>query len=151
MGFPPENILTFETGQMLEMDSQGVRRAEEAVPHGSVLVDFISTGGVSDVVLRDRRHLAQDGTVIVTVSVDRSNGEIVAEPEFISRGFLHPEDSSELFDEAGERVKQALDEIRGAEGADLDTVRAAVHDTVARFLRKRTNRRPVVVPIIIEI
>lgn len=151
MGFPPENILTFETGQMLEMDAQGVRRSEETIPHGSVLVDFISTGGVSDVVLRDRRHLAQDGTVIVTVSVDRSNGEIVAGPEFISRGFLLPEDSSELFDEAGERVTQALDEISGAEGTDLDTARAAVHDTVARFLRKRTNRRPVIVPIIIEI
>lgn len=151
MGYPTETILTFETGQMLEMDAEGVRRAATTIPHGSVLVDGISTGGVSDVVLRDRRHLSQDGTVIVTVSMDRSTGEILAGPDMLSRGFLHPEDSSELFEGAVERVVQALEELDAAEGADWDTVRIAVHDTVARYLRKRTNRRPVVVPVIMEI
>ncbi len=151
MGFAPDGILTFEVGQMLEMDAEGVRRAAMTVPHGSVLVDGISAGGVSDVVLRDRRHLAQDGTVIVTVSMDRSTGEVLAGPDLLSRGFLHPEDSSELFEGAAERVTQALEELNYTEGSDLDTVRVTVHDTVARYLRKRTNRRPVVVPVIMEI
>lgn len=151
MGFSPENILTFEVGQMLEMDAEGVRRAPDTVPHGSVLVDGVSTGGVSDVVLRDRRHLAQDGMVIVTVSMDRGSGEILAGPDLLSRGFLRPEDSGELFEEAGERVVQALEELNYTEGSDWDTVRATVHDTVSRFLRKRTNRRPIVVPVIMEI
>lgn len=151
MGYPPENILTFEVGQMLEMDAEGVRRSEETVPHGSVLVDGVSTGGVSDVVLRDRRHLAQDGTVIVTVSMDRSTGEVLAGPDLLSRGFLHPEDSSELFEGAAERVMQALEELNYTEGSDWDTVRVTVHDTVSRYLRKRTNRRPVVVPVIMEV
>ncbi len=151
MGFAPDGILTFEVGQMLEMDAEGVRRAAMTVPHGSVLVDGISAGGVSDVVLRDRRHLAQDGTVIVTVSMDRSTCEVLAGPDLLSRGFLHPEDSSELFEGAAERVTQALEELNYTEGSDLDTVRVTVHDTVARYLRKRTNRRPVVVPVIMEI
>jgi ribonuclease J len=151
MGYPPENILTFEVGQMLEMDAEGVRRSTETVPYGSVLVDGVSTGGVSDVVLRDRRHLAQDGTVIVTVSMDRSTGEVLAGPDLLSRGFLHPEDSSELFEGAAERVLQALEELNYTEGSDWDTVRVTVHDTVARYLRRRTNRRPVVVPVIMEI
>lgn len=151
MGYPPENILTFEIGQMLEMDEEGVRRSEDIIPHGSVLVDGVSTGGVSDVVLRDRRHLSQDGTVIVTVSMDRSTGEILAGPDLLSRGFLRPEDSGELFEEAGQRVVQALEELNYTEGSDLDTVRVTVHDSVARYLRKRTNRRPVVVPVIMEI
>jgi len=151
MGYPPKNILTFEIGQMLEMDAEGVRRSEDIIPHGSVLVDGVSTGGVSDVVLRDRRHLSQDGTVIVTVSMDRSTGEILAGPDLLSRGFLRPEDSGELFEEAGQRVVQALEELNYTEGSDLDTVRVTVHDSVARYLRKRTNRRPVVVPVIMEI
>jgi ribonuclease J len=116
-----------------------------------VLVDGVSTGGVSDVVLRDRRHLSQDGTVIVTVSMDRSTGEILAGPDFLSRGFLKPEDSSELFEAATERVKQVLEELEGAEAADVDVVRVQVHDSVARYLRKRTGRRPIIVPVIMEI
>jgi ribonuclease J len=151
VGYPERNVLTFECGQVLEMDALGVRRSELVIPHGSIFVDGISTGGVSDVVLRDRRHLASDGTVIVTLSIDRSNGEILAGPDILSRGFLEAEDSSEIFEGAIERVKQALEEIQQNEEADLDTVRLAVHDGVSRFLRKRTNRRPVVIPIIMEV
>ncbi len=151
MGYLPEQILTFDVGQMLEMDAEGVRRSETTVPHGSVLVDGVSTGGVSDVVLRDRRHLSQDGTVIVTVSMDRSNGEILAGPDLLSRGFLLPEDSNELFEGASEKIVEAIDELNLTENSDLDTVRLTVHDTVAKYLRKRTNRRPVVVPVIMEI
>lgn len=151
MGYAPENALTFETGQVLEMDEKGVRRLEESVPHGSVLVDGISADGVSDVVLRDRKHLAQDGTVVVTVNMDRTSGEIVGEPEILSRGFLHPEDSAEHFVAVCEKIVQELEELNFTAGSDLDTVRVTVHDTVARYLRKKTGRRPVVIPVILEI
>lgn len=151
MGYPASQILTFETGQALEMDADGVRRSAEAFPYGSVLVDGISSGGVSDVVLRDRRHLSQDGTVIVTISMDRATGEILAGPDLLSRGFLHPEDSSEIFDQTAEKVVQAVEEINYEETPDLDSVRIAIHDATSRFLRKRTGRRPVVVPVVMEI
>lgn len=151
MGYPRENILTFETGQMLEMDKKGVRRVATTIPHGSVFVDGISTGGVSDVVLRDRRHLSQDGTVIVTLSMDRSTGEIVSGPDLLSRGFLHPEDSNELFEQAIQKLCEAVEELNFTEGSDVDTVRLTVHDTVSRYLRKKTNRRPVVIPVVMEI
>jgi ribonuclease J len=151
MGYPEDRVLTFDVGQILEMDADGVRRVDCTIPFGSVLVDGISTGGVSDVVLRDRRHLAQDGTVIVTLSMDRGTGEILAGPDILSRGFLRPEDSSEIFEGACERVVQSLEELNLAEDRDLDTVRVAVHDAAARYLRKRTNRRPVVIPVIMEV
>ncbi len=151
MGYPPDQILTFEVGQVLEMDKEGVRRMPEYVAHGSVMVDGVSTGGVSDVVLRDRRHLSQDGTVIVTVSMDRGNGEVLAGPDIMSRGFLLPEDSTELFEQTAEKVVQAIEELNYMEGSDWDTVRVAVHETVAKYLRKKTGRRPVVVPVIMEI
>lgn len=151
MGYPLDQIMTFETGQVLEMDDHGVRRSTSNIPHGSVLVDGISSGGVSDVILRDRRHLSQDGTVIVTMSMDRGTGEILAGPDLLSRGFLGSEDSSELFEVTAEKVVQAVEELNYTEGSDVDTVRMAVHDTVSKYLRKRTNRRPIVVPVIMEI
>ncbi len=151
MGYPKEQILTFEIGQAMVMDEDGVRNSDLEFPHGSVLVDGISTGGVSDAVLRDRRHLSQDGTVIVTLSMDRGTGEILSGPDLLSRGFLHPEDSSEMFEEAAERIVSVLEDLPAAEGSDLDTVRMVVHDTAARYLRKRTGRRPVVVPVVMEI
>ncbi len=151
MGYAPDKILTFDIGQVLEVDAEGVRLLVETVPHGSVLVDGISTDGVSDVVLRDRKHLAQDGTVVITVGVDRTNGDIVSPPDILSRGFLHPEDSAELFVVACERVTQALEELSGAERSDIDTMRIVVHDAVSRYLRKKTNRRPVIIPVISEI
>jgi len=151
MGYPEDQILTFEVGQVLEMDEAGVTLSEDKVPHGSVLVDGISTGGVSDIVLRDRRHLSQDGTVVVTLSMDRSNGEILAGPDMLSRGFLLPEDSSELFEVAAEKIVEAMEELTVAEGSDFDTVRISVHDTVSKYLRKKTGRRPVVIPIIMEV
>jgi len=151
MGYPHDQILTFDVGQMLEVDAEGVTLSKEIVPHGNVLVDGVSTGGVSDVVLRDRRHLSQDGTVIVTVSMDRGTGEILAGPDLLSRGFLLPEDSNELFEQTAEKVTAAVEELNYTEGSDVDTVRVTVHDTVSKYLRKRTNRRPVVVPVIMEI
>ena len=151
MEYPPENVLTFDVGQMLIVDEKGVRKGTETVPHGSVLVDGISTGGVSDVVLRDRRHLSQDGTVIVTMTMDRSTGEVLAGPDWLSRGFLKPEDSNQLFEDASEKVSQAVEELNFTEGSDVDTVRVTVHDIVSKYLRKRTNRRPVVMPVIMEI
>jgi len=151
MGYAPDQILTFEVGQSLVMDADGVRQDDESVPHGSVFVDGVSSGGVSDVVLRDRRHLSQDGTVIVTVSMDRSTGEVLAGPDILSRGFLLPEDSGELFERAAEKIIQAIEELNYTEGSDWDTVRICVHDTVAKYLRKKTGRRPVVVPVIMEI
>jgi ribonuclease J len=89
--------------------------------------------------------------VIVTVGMDRSSGEVLNGPDILSRGFLHPEDSAELFEQAAEKVMQALEELNMEEGSDFDTVRITVHDTVARYLRKRTGRRPVVVPVIMEL
>ena len=151
MGFEPDQFVTFDLGHMLEMDAEGVRTSNEVVPHGSVFVDGVSASGVSDVVLRDRRHLSQDGTVIVTLGIDRSTGEILSGPDLLSRGFLHPEDSSELFEGASEKVVEAVEGIDMTEGSDLDGLRVVVHDTTSRYLRRRTNRRPVIVPVILEV
>jgi ribonuclease J len=151
MGHPRADILYLEIGDRLGLDEKSAQFLEPIGTAGNVLVDGLSEGGVSEFILRDRRHLADNGTVIVTVGLDRATGEIIFGPDLISRGFLHPEDSEELFDEARTKVKEILEAMEPEEDADWDNVRSTVRDTVARFLRKKTNRRPVVVPVVMEI
>lgn len=151
MGHPRDRVLWMENGDRLALDGTTAELLEPIEASGDVLVDGISEGGVSEFVIRDRRHLASDGTVIVTVALDRATGEVLDGPELISRGFLHPEDSEELFAEAQTQVRAALEGMGQEEEADWDNVRATVRDVVSRFLRKRTSRRPVVVPVVMNV
>lgn len=151
MGHPRDRVVWMENGDRLALDGTTAELLEPIETNGDVLVDGISEGGVSEFVLRDRRHLATDGTVIVTVALDRATGDVLDGPELISRGFLHPEDSEELFAEAQEQVREALASMQQEEEADWDNVRATVRDVVSRHLRKRTSRRPVVVPVVMQV
>ncbi|MDE2126087.1 MAG: ribonuclease J [Armatimonadetes bacterium] len=151
MGYEEDQIVTFETGQMLVVNDDGVHMEPSPAQTGSVLVDSTSAAEISDVVLRDRRHLSQDGTVVVTVSIDRATGEILAGPDILSRGFLTELESVALFEEARQKVVEALAELSTADETDRDIALLAVQDTVARFLRRRTNKRPVVVPVVMEV
>jgi len=151
MGMSRDNVLWLEIGDRLALDGEKAEFLERIESAGDVLVDGLSEGGVSEFVLRDRRHLASDGTVIVTVALDRATGEILSPPDLISRGFLHPEDSEQLFDEARARVEEALEAMDVEEEMDWDNVRGMVRDTVSRYFRKKTGRRPVVVPVVMEI
>lgn len=151
MGHPRDRVIWLQNGDRLALDGETVELLPPIESAGSILVDGISEGGVADFVIRDRKHLASDGTVIVTVALDRVSGEVLSGPDMISRGFLHPEDSEELFQEASERVVELLNEMAVEQEQDWDNVRTMLRDVVARFLRKRTGRRPVVVPVVLEV
>jgi ribonuclease J len=151
MGMDRENVIFLEIGDRLALDGETAKFLDPVESAGNVLVDGISEGGVADFILRDRKHLADNGTVIVTVGLDRASGDIVYGPDLISRGFLHPEDAETLFDEAAGKVKELLETMEPEEDQDVDNVRTSVRDVVSRFLRKKTNRRPVVVPVIMEV
>lgn len=151
MGHPRDRIIWLENGDRLSLDGSSAELLEPISSVGSVMLDGISEGGVSEFVIRDRRHLATDGTVIVTLVMDRASGEILDGPDLISRGFLHPEDSEEIFAEAASVVRECVLELDEENDTDWDNARSSVRDVVARFLRKKTGRRPVVVPIVMEI
>ncbi len=156
MGHASDKVLFVEIGDRIvfEENEKGEKISRYLDPiesAGSVLVDGISEGGVSEFILRDRRHLADNGTVIVTVGIDRASGEIIYGPDLISRGFLHPEDSEELFEGARAKIVEVLESMEREEDADWDNVRTSLRDTVSRYLRKKTNRRPVVIPVVMEI
>ncbi len=150
MGISTDRILPLEIGDVLELDHDTAAYGER-VPAGSVLVDGVSSAGVSEVILRDRRHLSQDGTVVVTLSLDRNTGEVLAGPELISRGFLHPEDSEGLFEEARTLIVEELETLTSDAETGWDEAQSHIREVLVRFFNRKTRRRPVVIPVISEI
>jgi ribonuclease J len=151
MGMPRERIIWLSNGDRLALDGESAEILERIEASGDVMVDGLSEGGVSEFVIRDRKHLASDGTVIVTLAIDRQTGEALSGPDLISRGFLHPEDSEELFEEAKAKIVESLEGMEPDEEMDWDNVRSAVRDIATRFFKKKTGRRPVIIPVVLEI
>ncbi len=151
MGAPRDSVIWLQNGDRLGLDGVGAEKLEPLEITGSVFVDGTSADGISDLVLRDRRHLAEGGTVVVTLTRDFDTGEILSGPEFVARGFLSSEDTEDLFLEAASRVRDALDDLSATDDVDAEDAGTVVRDTVARLLRKRTRLRPVVLPIVTEI
>ncbi len=150
LGIPRENAFAMEVGDVLEIDSSAAKLADK-VPAGDVLVDGIGVGDVGDIVLRDRRHLAYDGVFTVIVAIDRTTGSVVAGPDIVSRGFIYVEEAEELIEEAKAAVLQAVEGLTIDAGAEWATVKADIRSTVAKLLYARTRRRPMVIPVIMEV
>jgi ribonuclease J len=148
-GITADRMLVVEDGRTVELTADSMAAGEE-VGAGFVFVDGVGIGDVERAVLRDRRHLANDGILVVTVAVDRENGSVLWGPELISRGFIEKETSEELMRDARQLV---LDTVRKFQGGRPQTelLRDAVHDAASRFLHKRTKRRPMVIPVVTEI
>jgi ribonuclease J len=149
-GMPRENVFITEIGDVVGFWENGAER-EEPVPSGSVLVDGLTIGEVTNVVLRDRRRLAADGVLFVSVTLDRETGELLSGPDFVSRGFL-PLDHSEdgLFEEARERVASALEGDQRRR-PDVGYLVGKVRDTLNSFVYERTRRRPMILPVVTEV
>ena len=148
-GVLPENVAAVDNGKVVEIAGEGLHVLDRRVPAGYVYVDGLSLEDATDVVFRDRRQLAEDGLIIVHLAVERSTGAIVAGPELIARGFIEDADSAALFDEAQIRVREILEHL--APDAGWAVWKGAVHETLSRFLFKRTNRRPLILPLVTEV
>jgi ribonuclease J len=137
-----------EDGDRVVLDGGKLHVQRQAVPSGYVYLDGSEIGGVAQGVLRDRRHLADDGVVIVTVGVDHQTGEILAGPDLDSHGFL--DDPEEMLERAARAVRASIEAI-GERPIDSDTLRRHVRQAANRVIRKASNKRPVLFPIIIEV
>lgn len=150
LGMPQENIFIGEIGSVLEVN-RDFAKINGKVQSGQTLVDGLGVGDVGNIVLRDRKHLSQDGLFIVVVSLDKEKGKVVAGPDVISRGFVYVRESGNLIEEAKAVVRQALTKCEESQVTDWSTIKGAIRDTLRQFLYEKTKRKPMILPIIMEV
>lgn len=149
MGIPADRIFVSDLGRVLEIDRKGARFNGE-VPAGNVLVDGSGVGDIGSVVLRDRKHLAEDGLVVIVATVD-SYGEIVSGPDVVSRGFVYVKESEELMARVKEIATQSILKVMTKRNRDWTTIKNNIKDDIAKFIFKETKRKPMILPVIMDI
>lgn len=150
VGIPPENIFIAENGQVLEFTRKH-GSINGKVTAGRVLVDGLGVGDVGNIVLRDRKQLSRDGLVIIVITIDHKTGEVVAGPDIVSRGFVYVRESEELIEEAKDRVRETLKVCERHRTTEWAAIKSDVRETVNKFFYDKTRRRPMILPIIMEV
>ncbi|MCL6563128.1 MAG: ribonuclease J [Firmicutes bacterium] len=150
VGMDPAHIFVGENGAVFEF-TPDTGAIVGQVTAGRVLVDGMGVGDVGNIVLRDRKQLSNDGILIVVVGIDEQTGLMVSGPDIVSRGFVYVRESEALLDEARQRVKSALAQMDDSHLTEWSAVKSQVRDTLGRFLWERTKRRPMILPIIMEV
>ena len=147
VGVPEQNVYIGENGNCIILSKDGIRESEP-VQAGAVLVDGLGVGDVGNVVMRDRRHLSEDGLVIVVAAVEPISGRVVSGPELVTRGFVYVRESEELIDGARDTVRE---KITPGDMRDFSSVKTRIRETVSSYLYRRTKRSPMILPIILEV
>lgn len=150
LGIEKDHIFILKTGDVLEMDDESAKVTGH-VQTGSILVDGLGVGDVGNIVLRDRQHLAEDGIVIVVLTLERYSNQILSGPDIVSRGFVYVREAEDLMEEAREIVQTAMEGCISHHVTDWGKMKTAIRDTLGEFLWKRTKRRPMILPIIMEV
>ncbi len=150
MGMNPKNIIISDIGKVIEL-SRNSCRINGTVPSGNVLVDGYGVGDVGSVVLRDRKHLAEDGMIVVVVSMSGEDGSVVSGPDIITRGFVYVKESEDLMEELRNIACQTLYECECRRVTDWASIKSAVKGDLSTFLYKKTKRNPMILPVIMEV
>ena len=150
MGMADEDIFVSDIGKVLEIDRHGAR-FNGTVPAGKVLIDGIGIGDVGSIVLRDRKHLSQDGLIVVVAAVDTVDGFIVSGPDIISRGFVYVRESEELMEEMKQIAHDAIEKCIDTHHTDWVEIKNTVRDSLGKFIYQKTHRKPMILPVIMEV
>ncbi len=150
MGMPEQNILVSDIGKVIEIDKKGMR-FNGTVPSGRVLVDGYGVGDVGNIVLRDRRHLALDGLIVVVATVDIEERSIISGPDIISRGFVYVRESEELLDKVKEIATDTLWDCLEDNVTDWTQMKSRVKYNVSKYLVEETNRKPMILPVVMNV
>ena len=150
IGVKEENIVIGNVGEPVSFSKDGMTKCEPVIA-GSVMVDGLGVGDVGSVVLRDRRHLSQDGLVVVVFTVDNSTGELLSGPDIVSRGFVYVKESEELISEARLAARSVIEKYQDHYYKDWTVIKAKIRDQVSQVLYRRTKRSPMVLPIVMEV
>lgn len=150
MGMPTENIFMMEIGRVLELSSDSAK-INGTVSSGRILVDGLGVGDVGSIVLRDRKLLSQDGLIVVVITTEKESGQIVAGPDIITRGFVYVRESEDLIENAKEIIKKTITKMEGKKGNDWAAKKGLIKDDLREYLYEKTKRKPMILPIIMEI
>jgi ribonuclease J len=149
IGIDKKNCIIADIGNVIEISGHGIKVTEN-VPAGRILVDGLGVGDVGNVVLKDRINLADNGIIIVAVTIDSVTGEVVAGPEVLSRGFVYVKESEELMADMNEVACDILEKCYISRAKDWNSVKIRLRDGIGRFIKERTGRAPIILPIVME-
>ncbi len=150
MGIPKSNIFIADNGMQVEVSENGIKVCE-SIPAGQIFVDGSGVGDVGNVVLRDRKRLAEDGLIVVAASVDSVSGEIIAGPDILTRGFVYAKESEELIEEAGSAARLVIEKYISAGNRDWSVIKNRVRDEISRLMYEKTKRSPMILSVIMEV
>ncbi len=150
LGIPKANIFIAENGSVMEFTAETGAMAGK-VTAGAILVDGLGVGDIGNIVMRDRRQLSQDGILIAVIAMDKASGCVVSGPEIVSRGFVYVRESEQLMEDARMKIQEALDRCEANGSTDWGTIKNSVRDILGKFLYEKTRRRPMIMPIILEV
>ena len=150
MSVPKDHVILINSGDILELSKESAAVTGE-VPHGGVMVDGLGIGDVGNIVLRDRQNLAEEGIIIVAMSVSRSTGQLLAGPELISRGFVYVRESVDLMEGARKAAQEAAERCLGMKMTDWGRIKTEVREALGSYVWRTVERNPVIIPIIMEI
>jgi ribonuclease J len=144
------NVLLAQTGNVIEISGKSIKVVDQAVS-GRIFVDGLGVGDVGSIVLRDRRHLAQDGLIIVAVTIETETMTVAAGPDIVSRGFVYVRESEELMREAREILEKTINKCLGRGICEWNFIKGQVKESLSDYIFFRTKRKPMILPIIMEI
>ena len=150
LGIPKENIFIMHSGDVLALDEKEAKIVDK-VHTGAILVDGLGVGDVGNIVLRDRQHLAEDGILIVVLTLEKRTNQLLAGPDIVSRGFVYVRESESLMEEARQVLQEALEKCLTNRNADWSRIKLVIRDTMNEFIWKRTKRKPMILPIIMDV
>lgn len=150
LGIPKENIFIMHSGDVLALDEKEAKIVDK-VHTGAILVDGLGVGDVGNIVLRDRQHLAEDGILIVVLTLEKRTNQLLAGPDIVSRGFVYVRESESLMEEARQVLQEALEKCLTSRNADWSRIKLVIRDTMNEFIWKRTKRKPMILPIIMDV
>lgn len=151
LGIPSENVFILQSGDVLELGEEQGAKVVDKVHTGAILVDGLGVGDVGNIVLRDRQHLAEDGILIVVLTLEKGSNRLLAGPDIVSRGFVYVRESESLMEEARQVLSAALNECLTGRNADWSKIKVVIRDTMNDFIWKRTKRKPMILPIIMDV
>jgi len=152
VGVPAENIMIANNGSVILLNQKSIRLSEEKVPANYVMVDGLGVGDVGEIVLRDRQAMAEDGMFVIIAVIESKTGLVHGEPDIISRGFVYLRESKDLLNQTREKVKEIVKQTASNEHTvNWSYVKDNIRDKIGQFLYTKTQRRPMVLPVVIEI